>query len=372
MIYELDRAKYDLVRTLFQPLAEHQPFCAAVLAGIHPGRVFVDDPHRPQAAFTSREDGWCFLAGEPGSGAFNQALNRAIFDRQAIPKKARSLLFTCHPQDWHGQLAAALHPRQPIPARRRHYVCRALAYDWRANLPEGFVVQRMDRTLLSHPRLRIPEDVQETIQRWRKMASPQFQDYGFVAIHDDAVVSWATVDAIVNGVGDAGLFTMPAYRRRGLATVTTAAAVEYGLSHGLSAVNWTCAGDNIGSIRTAERLGFERRPDYWLYCLMFDEAEHLGALAYYYLAEGHYQEATDLLEQTFALEEGPPDWAYYDAARAYAVLGNQEKAFEHLNAAVDRGWLDIEDTKEFESLVGRSEWTAVMDRVRLYKGKPGI
>jgi RimJ/RimL family protein N-acetyltransferase len=364
MIYELDRAAYEAVRPLFQPLAGYQPFCAAVLAGVHRGRIFVDDPHRPQAGFMSREDGWCFLAGNPGSGAFDRALNRAIWDRRVIPRQARSLFITCYPQDWHGQLAVVLDPRQPIPVRRRHYVCRALSYDWRSRLPEGFSIQRMDEALLGRPGLQVPEEVKETLERWRVRANPDLQDYGFVAIHGDEVVAWATVDAIVDGVGDAGLFTLPAYRRRGLATATTVAAVEHGLAHGLAAVSYTCATDNAGSIRTAERLGFERRPDYWFYYFVFDEAEHLSALAYQHLQEKRYREAVDLLEQAFALDEGPPLWAYSDAARAWAALGNQAKALERLATAVDYGWLEIEDIPEFEILHDTPEWALLLARVQ--------
>jgi RimJ/RimL family protein N-acetyltransferase len=370
MIYELDPMNYERVRPLFQSLVQNQPFCAAVLAGIHPGRVFVDDPGQPHSGAVIREDSWCFLAGSPAEREFNRALNQALFARQIVPQKARSLLFTCDPQDWHGQLAMVFHPRPPIRARRRHYVCRRVNYDWRTRLPEGFVVQSMDEALLSR-QLQVPEEVWETLKRWRAMASPRLQDYGFVAIHGEEVVSWATVDAIVDGVGDAGLFTQPAYRRRGLATATTAAAIEHGLARGLKAVNWTCAVDNIGSIRTAEKLGFERRPDYWLYYFVFDEAEHLAALAYQHLEEGLYREAVELLEQAFARKEGPPVWAYYDAARAWAGLGDQVKALERLSAAVDWGWLDIEDAKEFESLHGTPQWAAMMERIRKLKGKQG-
>ena len=39
------------------------------------------------------------------------------------------------------------------------------------------------------------------------------------------VVSWATVDAIVDGWGTAGLFMAKSYRQRGLATICAAAAL---------------------------------------------------------------------------------------------------------------------------------------------------
>ena len=83
MIYELDTTDYAKVHPLFAAL-NYQPFCTAALAGLFPGRVVVDDPDHPQAAFVSTEGVWCFLAGKPDDDGFNRALNRALFDREII------------------------------------------------------------------------------------------------------------------------------------------------------------------------------------------------------------------------------------------------------------------------------------------------
>ena len=362
MIYELDTTDYVKVRPLFAAL-NYQPFCTAALAGLFPGRVVVDDPDHPQAAFVNTGGVWCFLAGKPDDDGFNRALNRALFDREIIDGDVDALFFTCEPGDWGGQLAVVCTPRQPIPVERRHYVCRELAYDWQANVPDGFTLRRMDETLLNQPGLKIPDDVKETLEKWRSIADPRLADFGFVAIDDDGneVASWATVDAIVNGVGDAGLFTQEAYRRRGLAAVTTGAVVDYGLSSGLSLVSWTCAESNVGSIRTAEKLGFERERDYTMHYCCFDRAQHLGALAYHHLEGKRYQQAADLMERVLAMGDDPPCWIYYDAARVWAALGNRDKAFGYLQTAVDRGWTDVggaEHCPEFEGLRGTPEWAA--------------
>jgi RimJ/RimL family protein N-acetyltransferase len=368
---EITSGQYDKVRGLFQPPAD-QPFCLAVLTNVHPGRVFVDNTEQPRTALVTRDDYWCFLGGDPGNDAFNRALNRAIWDREFIAPNASMLLFTCHPQDWRGNLAAVFSPRRPIPARRRHYVCEKSTYDWQSALPLGVALQPMDDSLLRRSDLRIPDEVAQTIRKWRSLARSGARDFGFVAIQESEtrrtseVVSWVTVDAVVEGVGDAGLFTEPRHRRRGLATVTTAAAMEHGLAHGLSAVHWTCAEDNAGSIRIAEKLGFERQPDYLLYYFVLDEAQHLAHLAYHHLEAGRYRETVDLMEQTLALSEDPPFWLYHDAARAWAALAEPARALEALNQAVDRGWTDKEGTracKEFESLHRLPGWRAVLERM---------
>jgi len=362
MIYEIE--DFERVQSLFREVTAFQPFCGVVLAGIYPGRVFVDDAGRPRAGFLSREDGWCFLAGDPAAEAFNQALNEALSSRQAVGEGLNRLLITCGPGEREQQLATILAPREPVPARRRHYVGHELALDWRAHLPEGVALDPMGEGLLRRRDLQVPDEVAKTIRTWRSLAGPAFQDYGFVAIADDQVAAWATVDGIVDGFGDAGLFTQPYYRRRGLATVVSAAAVEHGLAQGLKAINWTCAADNVPSIRVAEKLGFVRQPDYTLYFMAFDEVEHLGTLAYTHLHEGRYRQAIQIYEASMDLKGSPPPWVYYDAAQAYAGLGDRPQALAYLQQAVAGGWTFVEDEAEFAILQDAPEWAAIQQQLK--------
>jgi RimJ/RimL family protein N-acetyltransferase len=368
---KLTSDQYQKVRNLFQPPAD-QPFCTAVLADIHPGRIFVDDVTQPQTALVARDDAWCFLGGDPGNHAFNRALNQALWNREVVTTNASMLLFTCHPQNWLGNLRAVFAPREPIPARRRRYVGHRITYDWQSKLPEGVRVQPMDESLLRHPDLRVPDEVAQTIRKWRSLTSSGGQDFGFVAIHEGAIqkrseiASWATVDAVAESVGDAGIFTVARYRGRGLATLTTAATIEHALARGLSAVNWTCAESNTGSIRIAEKLGFERHSDYLLYYLVFDEAQHVTHLAYHLLEGQCYREAVGLLEPVLTLADDQPFWLYHDAARAWAALAEPDRALDALNQAVDRGWRDRDGTracKEFEPLHRMPEWDTVLERM---------
>lgn len=347
--------------------------CSAVLEGVYPGKVFVDDLNNPEATFlstfiSSEDDGvWGFLAGEPSNDVFNNALNKAIRNREIISENAPIVFLTCHPEDWYGQLSIVFHPQQPIPMLRRHYECHEFEYDWRTDVPEGYDVHRLDETLLTHPELKIPDEISKILKKWRSISDPRLKDFGFVCIHGNRIVSWATMDFISGGVAEAGIFTLEGYRRRGLATVVTAAAVEHGLSHDLSKINWTCTESNIASISTAEKLDFDRRRDYKMYYMIFDEVEHLGNLAYSYLLSEHYQEAVDIFEENLALKDGLPLWAYYDVARGWAGLGNQEKTFAYLNTLAEKGWTEVESLercKEFDPWRETPEWISLMERMR--------
>jgi RimJ/RimL family protein N-acetyltransferase len=293
MIHPLQPAEFATTKPLFARLNETQPMCASVLEGVYPGRVYVDDLASPRCALlvTSIESeangAWAFLAGDPGNQAFNRELNQAIFDRQAISPQSPIIFWTCDPQDWGGNMPAVMDPLPPIWIPRYHFVARRVGFDWRAQLPEGFSVERIGEALRRRPGLELPGDVATTLDKWDEMqrlgyTERGFMDFGFVILdvrgEKPVIACWATVDFIVHGHGDLGFFTQPDYRRQGLGSIAVAAALEDGFQRGLQQVNWTCDADNPGSVRTAEKLGLERIGDYPMGILLFDREQHMELL----------------------------------------------------------------------------------------------
>ena len=291
MIHQVPIAGISQIRPLFQRLTQSQPMCAAVLAGVYPGKVYVDEvclEHlaQPRTALlttfieSETHGTWCFLAGEPANDAFNRSLNSAIYSRQIISAEVPILLFSCDPDDWGGQMDAIVDPRPPVWILRYRFVSRGVGFDWRAALPPGYTVEPMDDSLRRLPGLELPGDVSATISKWQAMAAPRFMDFGFVVLDqagpEPMVASWATVDFVAAGAGDLGFFTQPEYRRRGLGTVAAGAALVHGFALGLQRVNWTCDAGNPGSTRTAEKLGLERVEEYHLAVLIMDEAQHMA------------------------------------------------------------------------------------------------
>ena len=279
-------ARASEIRPLFQRLTESQPMCAAVLAGVYPGKMYVDHADQPRTALlttyieSEAHGTWCFLAGEPVNDAFNQALNEAIYSREIISQDVPILLFSCDPDDWGGQMDAVMAPRPPAWIPRYRFVSRGVGYDWRAAMPSGHTVEAMDDDLRRIPGLELPDDVAATLAKWQAMADPRFGDFGFVVLDrtgpDPVAASWATVDFVLAGAGDLGFFTQPEYRRRGLGTVAACAALEQAFALGLQQVNWTCDAGNPGSTAAAEKLGLERVEEYHQAVLIMDEAHHMA------------------------------------------------------------------------------------------------
>jgi RimJ/RimL family protein N-acetyltransferase len=365
MLYELSRNEYDKVRDLYEPFRYHLS-SFAVLDGNNPGKVFVDNLAAPLSSYMYSPEA-CYLAGSPDNEAFNHALNGAIFSRVAIGGNDTAPCFVLASDAWSAGLETICDPRSPLVLARRHYICRELAFDWRANLPDGFTVQSVDETLLNQPGMKIPDHIPSWIQNnWGSTAAFFEKGFGLVTLHDHRVVSWSMADCVSGDACEIGIRTDPEYRQRGLAAITAAAAVDYAQSHGLPTVGWHCNEDNLGSIKTAEKVGFELERGYTMYDIFLDEAEHLSETAYIALKAGRYQDSADQCERVFALRNDMPHYIYHMAARAQAALGNTDQALAYLDEVVKRDWSHrafTESCPEFESLRGLPQWTALLDRM---------
>jgi RimJ/RimL family protein N-acetyltransferase len=276
VFYRLERSNYERVRPLFQGL-DYQLITQAVLAGASPGKIWVDDARRPKSAFMISPEG-CFLAGYEGNEGFNRALNELIMG--TLLAKAGAIVVECHPDTWEQQLGVVLAGRPATKRPRRHYLFDHGQVDWRAKLPDGFAIERIDTDLLSRPGLIVPAHVTAWMENnWASVDGFMRNGFGFCTVHGKRLVSWCLADCVVGDACEIGIHTDPAHRRRGLATLTVAATVDHCLSHGLAAIGWHCDEDNYGSRGVAEKVGFVKERDVVDYlCLADDEpANRSGA-----------------------------------------------------------------------------------------------
>ena len=366
MLHRLPTTDYGRVRDLFLPVS-HQLCSLAVLDGHSPGRVYVDDVAQPQTAFMFAPEG-CYLVGEPGSTTFSEALCRGIFAQEIFGMPVSALAFVVYPESWVDQLTTVFGPREPIVQTRRHYVCEKVEHDWRATLPDGFAAHSIDRDLLDRPGLQIPEHINGwMVGNWGSVASFLERGFGAVTIHGNQVVSWSVCDCVTSDACEIGIHTLPELRRRGLAAATAAAATEHALSTGYAQVGWQCAEDNLGSIGTAERVGFRLERCYTMYDMFLAESHHLLELGWASFKQGHYEKTIQCDLRAFALSADVAAVHYHLVGRAEAALGRQEEALARLRQAIDRGWSGHEHTescREFDSVRARPEWDEFIRRIR--------
>ncbi|MBL8131030.1 MAG: GNAT family N-acetyltransferase, partial [Anaerolineae bacterium] len=290
MITELDPAEFHKVRPLFEPLMAYQMFCAGVLDNRYSGRVFVDDPLHPRSGFVVKEGVWWFLAGDVRNNAFNQALNTALFNRTATAERTWGGMLVAHPVEWSAAIPVIFAPHVPITTQRLHCTCRRLQIDWSAQIPEGYEVRFVDPSLIEDG-IEVHGAAADVLALRRDAPEPDRKAVGFIAVHNRRIVASSVIDCIVGRGGDIGLFTDWEHRRRNLAFLTAAACIEYALSHGLEVVHWDCESFNIGSIRTAEKLGLQMSHRHTMYTLILNPVRHELNRAWSHFDAGQFEQA---------------------------------------------------------------------------------
>jgi RimJ/RimL family protein N-acetyltransferase len=268
MLDQLSIAEMSSARPLFAGMDDHL-IIQAVLDGTSPGSVYVDDRRHPTAAFVSSAEGH-YLAGSPGNRAFNDALRRMLAETIFAADDGTFVGFV-HPGSWAGALPELVPHQLLLTDRRRHYACRAVRDDWRADLPAEHTIERIDATLLARTDLHIPDHISSWMRsNWGSTDAFLQRGFGFCTLHDTAIVCWCLADCVHSDRCEVGIRTAPAYQRRGLATRTVAAAATYALSQGFREVGWHCSDTNIGSWKTAEKVGFMQTSSYIEYYCMVD------------------------------------------------------------------------------------------------------
>jgi tetratricopeptide (TPR) repeat protein len=377
MFQELEPNEVARVRPLFQGF-DYSLSIHALIEGNNPGRIFVDDLERPRTALALTVEG-CLLAGDDSHPATNKALRRLfkehIFTGRVFVEDDWSMTLAVHPEAWVAKLPELVPTHEADELRRYHYLCREVKFDWRDGLPKGYTVRPVDRDLLIDPALRVPEHIPAKIETyWGTVDRFLAKGTGFCVVHGGEAVSWCIADCRAGDRMDVGIMTAAAHRRRGLAAVATAATVEGCLDHGFAAVGWHCEQDNVGSWKTAEKVGFERTREYSYYYYIFDQADHLAQLGWSCFKRGEYEKTTQYYEQVFALRDDHPDYYYHCTAAAWGALGHQENAINYLNLALDKGWAALDYTsqaKEFHFLHGTPEWEVVLARLQENATLPG-
>lgn len=371
MLQELKPNEFERSRSLFQGF-DYSLSIHAAIEGNNPGRIFVDDVYHPRTALALTVEGY-LLAGDDSNletdGALCRLFKEKIFTGEAFVNGDWSMSLAVHPETWEAKLPALIPTHEVEKIERYHYLCRTLKFDWRDHVPEGCTVRRVDRTLLNDAQVVFLDAVREWIdleEMWWTEENFLSKGVSFAVLREEQVVAWCTPDCVADDRIDVGIITHPAHRRRGLAAVAVAATVEHCLNHGFSAVGWHCNADNVGSWKTAEKVGFERDREYAYYYYIYDPIDHLAELGWYYYRRGEYAKTVQYYEQVFALRDENPDYYYHLAASAWALLGNRDKTLKYLLAALDHGWTNVEWTKqqeEFSILHNTPEWNAVLARM---------
>lgn len=223
-------------------VAGHMTFPHAVLSGLMPGAVFVTEDR--ESAIILNHCGFHVAIGEANGAAVAEAMPGII---AALEDEPGSLL--CSTPEW----AAALSPLFAESLSRNEYRWDDAPTRGNGRPPDGLRLARITAD--------IAERFQDAVDPWvvRIWGGPEEmarKSFGWALLDGDVLASFCAACAIGGGEAEIEIGTNPAYQRRGLAEVVGRSFISLARLSKLMPA-WTCDSANEGSIKLAEKLGFE-------------------------------------------------------------------------------------------------------------------
>lgn len=364
MIYKLTPDKYEEVRPLFEEL-EWNLIVTAVFEETCPGDIYVDNCENPRTALIVSPEGY-YLAGYAHDDEFNRELTQ-LFDEKIIPEKIKggeeNISLNYSPPIWEDKIGIILGDKAPVKVHGYYYRFEKLRVDWREMIPPGFSMVQIDEDLLRRTDLKnIGEVLHWVRKKWNSAEDFLERGFGFCLLCEDTIVSWCLADCVSGNRCEIGVETDEDYQRRGFATATVAAAVEYCLSQRFTEIGWHTGTTNVGSYKTAEKVGFERVLEDEYYFSWFYPVDNFIEHGYFSWLTSDFRESAEWFERALEVaESGEYDSfqiprhslqsIYFYAACSWARAGEKDASFTNLYKGTKAG----KDPKQFAERLKRSE-----------------
>lgn len=261
--------------------------------------------------------------------------------------------------------------RSPMRELREYYQLERLNHDGRALLPEAMHVRTVDATLLAEAGLQRLEDLREEMCSERATVDEFLaHSTGACVIRRDGevggeLVAWCLSEYDHDARCEFGIEMVAGYRRRGLATVAATALAERLRQRGITRIGWHCWRSNVASGATARKVGFRRTAEYPVTFAWFDEAANLAVNGNIRMRDGDPEAALAWFRRS--LDTGAaPAWAFLDAARAAAAVGDADVALGYAAEAIDHGFTHVgafQGADELRPLHDTDAWRRLMARI---------
>lgn len=366
-LYLLPSNQYSLIYNLFGNALQPTLYDQGVVTGKYPGKILVDDITSPRSAVIIK-DIWCHLVGDPENVTFNLGLQKALSEKQFVGEKTNVLFFMRPSEAWLKVLMGLVENRQPIETPRYIYTANQGLNLEVLPPPADFKLVFINETMRELVDGELPDDVQKVLELRNGSSAPDTKGFGYAALHERTCAAWSVIDFMVDKKGEIRLVTDGRFRRRGLAYLASAMTIQYGLANGLNEIIWDVAASNIGSIRTAEKLGLALHSETREFTLIFPEIGYLINLAWGYLDRNQFEQVLVVADRmVISEEEILVQYGHFLTAAAWAGLGNNDKAFHHLNKSIDNGFDDMPELEGCPPLVRLQrmpEWQLIIERLK--------
>ena len=331
----------------------------AVINGDNDGRIWVDSLDNPKTGMIVDNEWSIYVTGDHTNKEFNREASQII--REEIFPVAEQHALKLSPEynngewiiyypreEWLEAIEQDFGIRDIIPLRRNHYIFQKEKIpNWREKILPDYRMQRVDEEFLKNNHLENFNVIEEWIATtWRSTEDFLSKGFAFCLVKNEKIIiSWGIADWVTGNQAEMGIGTDEKYRRRGFASLVTAAAAEYCKKNGIE-LGWHCSEHNTGSWKTAEKVGFKKERDYTAALGCFDENHNLWENAWYvglYLKRP--EEGLSFINRL--IDRIEPEARHMNIKAQILIQAEQyEEALEHLNKAVDLG---LQNPEKFKS-----------------------
>ena len=92
---------------------------------------------------------------------------------------------------------------------------------------------------------------------WPSLKRFREKGFGIATVVSASIVGWCTAEYVSESKCGIGIEVLDEFRNKGIAAATAARFLEHCMNQNI-VPHWECDQDNIGSVRVAEKVGFER------------------------------------------------------------------------------------------------------------------
>lgn len=238
------------LRSLFRTDEPQAKRCFTVLDGVsHGGKIICDDPSHPT---------WAIVV-EPSDNSlyFGGNVDAAIVaDVMYALRQENSVLVGLWLDD---PRQSFLPPNPDYDGRTLEFYHRPIGKGLEPYLqarPEEYQVHRLNRDLVMRTEWG-PGDVATSggFEDWERSC------FGYCVMRGDEMLSEASVGPMALNCYEPGVFTQPAHRGKGYATIAVAHLIQEIEASGADTY-WNCAKQNLASAAVARKLGYTVEKEY--------------------------------------------------------------------------------------------------------------
>ncbi|WP_106767708.1 GNAT family N-acetyltransferase [Paenibacillus faecalis] len=361
-MYLLSTERYETVQSLFEELM-YDLRLVSIFKRTIPGEIYVDCTEQPSTVFVWDRGRSLYAAG--CNVDFYKQVN-VYLRTQAFPGMVESNsemldYYIRYPQSsicidgLKQHLIDGLHASV---VKRRYYMFDLSVDERPIELPEGYQLHEVNLELLIRTDLKNLDFILDEIHS-NHMTADNFNERGFgycILTNDNEIVSWCLTDYVIGNKCEFGIETDEDHQQKGLATAVAAACVQLARSKGIKCIGWDCFDINIGSWKTAEKVGFKLFKTYepWFgWFNRFDNAlvqayecyqneDFSGAVYFYEMVFDRLSKGEEDLEIRLSRIMNPDNqyWFYYNAVRCYAHLNKEGEVSDKLMKSISMGLND--------------------------------